>query len=167
MSRLAFHPRARSGPSRDRAFSLVEVVLALAIASFTIISLIGLFALALKTNQESSQTLLAANVVSTVLTESRVSPTNGLSPLPRLDQSASNFILTPFQVTTPIYITGGGQVANNLTNASYGMVYQVQPNAAANSAEVYIMLYWPPQVQPTNSAGKYEISTQIPIPFGS
>jgi Tfp pilus assembly protein PilV len=151
-----------------RAFSLVEVVLALGVGSFAIISLIGLFAFVLKINQESNQTVLAANLASTLLAQNRMLPTNSVagntSPIPRLDQASSNFIVSSYQVLSPVYLTAGGEETNNVSYASYGMLYQVTPNATANASQVYVMLYWPPQSSPVTSLGKYEISTQILLP---
>lgn len=142
--------------------------MALGVAVLAIISLIGLFAFALKTTQESSQTILAASIASTLLTQDRISPTNSVagvtSPIPRLDQAAANFTFSPYQVVTPVYLTGGGIVTGNVNNASYGLLYQVTPNATTKTSQIYLMLYWPPQGQPVNSSGKYEISTQISLP---
>jgi Tfp pilus assembly protein PilV len=159
-----------SSKERDRsrvAFSLVEVVLALAVASFAVISLIGLFAYALETTQESTQALLAANAAASILAVDRASPTNAMAnacPLPRLDRGASNFILSPYSLITALYLTSSGQVTNNVNFASYGFLYSVTPNAKTSASQVYMMLYWPPQASPTNSTGKYEISTEVYLP---
>jgi Tfp pilus assembly protein PilV len=153
---------------RRRAFSLVEVVLALGVASFALISLIGLFAHALETTRESTQAILASNAAASIIALERVSPTNGLanaSPIPRLDQASSNFTPSPsFSINPAVYVTSSGQVTNSASHASYGLLYQVVPNATTNAAQVYLMLYWPPEGSPTNSIGKYEISTQVYLP---
>ncbi len=150
------------------AFSLVEVVVAMAVASFAIISLIGLFAYALETTRESSQAILAANAAASMLAVDRATPTNAMaiaSPLPRLDQGASNFTLVPsYSLNHAVYLTASGQVTNNIAYATYGLLYSVMPNAITNASQVYVMLYWPPQGSPTNSVGKYEISTQVYLP---
>lgn len=163
-----FHCSSLKGKDRSLvAFSLVEVVLALGVTSFAVISLIGLFAYALKATQESTQAVLAANAAASILAVDRASPTNAMAnacPLPRLDQGASNFTLTPYSLNTAIYLTSGGQVTNNINYATYGFLYSVKPNATANAAQVYMMLYWPPEASPTNGIGKYEISTQVYLP---
>lgn len=45
----------RSPRSRSRAFSLVEVTLAIGIVAFSLFSLLGLFSVGLKANQESTR----------------------------------------------------------------------------------------------------------------
>jgi Tfp pilus assembly protein PilV len=163
-----FHCSSSKEKDRSRvAFTLVEVVLAMAVASFAVISLIGLFAYALETTQGSTQAILAANAAASILAVDRASPTNAMAnacPLPRLDQGASNFNLAPYSLKTAIYLTSSGQVTNNINYATYGFLYSVKPNATTNAAQVYMMLYWPPEASPTNGIGKYEISTQVYLP---
>jgi Tfp pilus assembly protein PilV len=162
-----FSPTKKKEKKTCAAFSLVEVVLALGVASVAVISLIGLFAYALETTQESAQAVLAANAAASILAVDRAAPTNAMAnacPLPRLDQGASNFTLAPYSINPAIYLTSSGQVTNNIRYATYGFLYSVMPNATTNAAQVYMMLYWPPQASPTNGIGKYEISTQVYLP---
>ncbi|HEY8966507.1 MAG TPA: prepilin-type N-terminal cleavage/methylation domain-containing protein, partial [Candidatus Methylacidiphilales bacterium] len=80
-----FRMRRRS----TRAFSLIEVLLALGIISFAMVALIGLFALGLKTNKESADQIEAANIASLLLSTLRAIPTNpppGFA-LPALNQA--------------------------------------------------------------------------------
>lgn len=152
--------------SNDRAFSLVEVVLALGITSFVLVGLVGLLSTGLKSSRESEDQIQAANFASMVIASRRASPINGLP----------NFAI-PATVLTNAYgkAYNGGTASNSylkwdgtLTASSSGAVYQVICMAGTNKmtgsgmAQVYFVLSWPPQMNLTNvNAKRYEIVTYI------
>lgn len=67
---------------RSPAFSLVEIVLALGIASFVLLSLLGLSSLTLNQSQQSKRDILWVNMAQSVTTELRGSKWSDLSNLP-------------------------------------------------------------------------------------
>ncbi len=84
------------GFSTDRgedSFTLVEVVLALGIFTFALVTVLALLSLALNTNKESSDQIQAANISSLLVAARRAAPTNSgpnfaSFALPALNQSS-------------------------------------------------------------------------------
>ena len=164
---MNFHPTKRE---RTEAFSLVEVVLALGICSFVLIALLGIFATGLQSNRESEQQIQAANLASMLISLRTASPTNAIANLP-------NFAIPTAVMTGPY--TNAYQSGNSLTNyvgldgqltTATAAAYLISCRAGTNTltgsglAQVYLMLSWPPQLNPTNAnAGCYEIIAHIPI----
>ena len=148
--------RRRESPSLQ-AFSLVEVVLALGIVSFSLIGMLALLLVAVKTDNSSSQTVAAADMASLLISQRRMMPTNVIDgfALTNVDVSVGNF------TGTPLYVTTGGYLTNQ-ANAAYGMTYQIQ---ASSSSVIDLILYWPAQAQSLQTAsGQYEVVTEIALP---
>jgi Tfp pilus assembly protein PilV len=149
-----------------RAFSLIEVVIAIAVCSFAVIAILGLFATGLRSSRESEQQIEAANLVSNILATRAAMTTN-------VNMNLSAFALAPSVLNGP-YSTGtstpallgvDGQTNATAANAAYLFTYQAGTTSLTGSgaAQVYIMLSWPPQATAANAAGRYEVITQIPI----
>jgi type II secretory pathway pseudopilin PulG len=158
------HPLARPGNS----FSLIEVVLALAIVSFAIIAILGLFSAGLKANKESYDQIQEANIASLLIATRRSAPDNTLSNfssfgLPNLDQN---------------YITGTNRVGidgmiasdtnSSITNTVFNVAYGVGTNSVTGPkvANIYILV-WPSGAaapQTNNPGSYYEIYTQVALP---
>lgn len=155
------------------AFSLVEVVLAIGICSFALVAILGLFTTGLRSNQKSEQGIQAANLASMLIAIRTASPTNAIPNLP-------NFAIPTSVMTGPYtnaYSSGSGGNAltnyvgldgqtTNATGAAYLISCRAGTNALTGSglAQVYLMLSWPPQLDPANAnAGRYEIIAHIPI----
>ena len=158
--------RHMQGKKTDRSFSLIEVLLALGIISFAMVALIGLFALGLKTNKESSDQIEAANVASLLLSTLRAIPTNpppGFA-IPALNQGT---------VSKTVKVGADGTTASaNVTSSSgrsaYSLYYVVGTNATTGPklANVYLMLWWPATApMPTNNpSAYYEVTAQVALP---
>jgi type II secretory pathway pseudopilin PulG len=154
---------------RTRAFSLVEVVLAIAICSFVLVAILGLFTTGLQSTKESEEEIQAANLAATLISLRTATPTNTISALP-------NFAI-PASAMTQAYggaYTGGvstnyvgtdGQTLTSSANAAYMITCQAGTNSVTGSgiSQVYLMLSWPPQVPSSSAAGRYELTTFIPI----
>ncbi len=155
----------RRRPAALRAFSLIEVVLALAVMAFVLVAVVGLFSVGLQTNKESSDQIQATDVASLLISSRRAQPTGPLA----------NFALPPltngtgtFSNGTPVNLAVDGTVAASAAAAPFKLDYVVATAAASpKSASVYLLLWWPgsaPQ-PPTNSpGGYYQIATQIALP---
>jgi len=154
----------------DVAFSLVEVVIAIGIFSFAVIAVLGLFATGLQSNRESEQEIQAANLASMLISMRTAYPTNNIPNLP-------NFAI-PTTALTNTYANayqGGGSLTNYVgldgqtataANAAYLISCRAGTTAQAGTgvAQVYLMLSWPPQLNPSNAnAGRYETIANIPI----
>ena len=164
-------------PVRNRnshSFSLVEVVIALGIISFALVSIVGLFGFGVQTNKGSSDQIQAANVASLIVASLRGSPTGltncALYPtITTLNQSitattASNMAAS----STPIKIGLDGMPTSIVTNQVYNLEYSayVSPNSPY-VANVYLLLWWPPQAaKPVSGSGNYyQLSTQVALPL--
>lgn len=143
-----------------RAFSLVEVVLALAIFAFVAVALIGLFSVGLRTNRESVDEFLAANIAQSLLAARRATPTLSLGggfPLETLDRSTS------VPATDPLYLTVGGTLTN-AEQARFGLIYRVAaPAGRENFARIYLCLYWPANAKFSSALGRYEAVSSLPV----
>src|SRR5690606_34727807 len=88
------------------AFSLVEVVLAIGIAAFAILSVVGLMGVAMNSNTESERQIDAANLATQIVTRYKESlggdsSSSWESPLPQLDAIGST-PATAFSPPEPI-----------------------------------------------------------------
>jgi uncharacterized protein (TIGR02598 family) len=161
------HLRRTAGLS---SFTLVEVVIALGIFSFAIVAIVGLFAVGIDTNKESSEQIQAADVASLLISTRRAVPTSTIA----------NFALPPLNVqysSTGTYLTNESGVATDgtLTGArTYNLFYQIgtnyqtgaNPATGTHLALVHLMLWWPTaSPMPLNNAGnRYELTTQVVLP---
>jgi len=141
------------------AFSLIEVVLALAIISFALIAILGLFSAGLKVNKESADQIQAAHIASLLISARRADPTGGTNSalaefaLPTLIEGSSKQVKVGLDGTT--------------NNPVMNLIYTVTINDAdSNIANVYLLLWAPIGAAnpPTNNPGSYyEISTQVKL----
>ncbi len=156
-----------SAPNRA-AFSLVEVVLALAIFVFAGFALISLLSVGIQANHNSKEQLQAANIVEFLCSTRRAAPTASLTtsepnfPLPILSTTADN-------LSSPAYLTWDG-LATNAANASFGLLYSIQAPANYTAktnpgyARVYLCLYWPAQAPLNATAGRFELESTFALP---
>jgi len=156
--------------SNMAAFSLVEVVVALAVVVVAGFGLIGLLAAGMQNTQDSRQQLQAATIAESLCTTRRAAPTNDFTtvqanfPLPVLTQATNNFSSTT-------YLTWDGQQTNS-ANAHFGLLYKIAPtfysvpsgNTTAGVSTVYMCFYWPALASSTNtSVGHFEVTANFPL----
>jgi uncharacterized protein (TIGR02598 family) len=152
------NPRKNTTPTK--AFSMVEVVLALGIMSFCIIALIGLFSVGVNTSKESAEEMLAAHIMQSLLTTRRAAPDKDLDatfPLPKIlsDDAKSDILLD-----------ANGNITTTLSSARYRFSYRITGTSSnvAPITVVYLRLAWPAQATGGNIQGAYEITTNLPRP---
>lgn len=150
-----------------RAFSLVEVVLALAICGLALVVMLGLLSEGLAGDMDSREQIQAANLASLIVTPRRFSPTNTFSTDP---YKGTNILLPPLNQAYPAtattnWVNSSGQVVTSLAQADYTLSYQVGTNAAnPNVALIYLRFTWPPGANTNIAEGHYEQTTQILMP---
>ena len=145
------------------AFSLVEVVIALAISVFVLVSMLGLLSEGLSVGQDSRQQMQAADLAAMIVSARRASPTNTT-----ITQSAGtgNVLLPPLNQALPAmpvtaWINFAGQ-ATTQANAAFRVSYQVGTNAAAPGVGlISLRLTWPPGANPSVAKNQYEMTTQV------
>ncbi len=148
------------------AFSLVEVVVAIAICSFALIAILGLFTTGLQSTKESEKEIQAADLASTLISLRAASPTNNILPLFAIPAKAvTNSYAGAYSGVATNWVGTDGQTTSYITNAAFCITCSAGTNSATGSgiSQVYLMLSWPPQVPPASAAGRYELTTYIPI----
>ncbi len=139
--------------------------MALAICSFVLVAILGLFSTGVQSSLDSEQRIKAANLASTLISLRMASPTNDIPNLP-------NFAIPTTAMTnafpaayTTAYVGADGQTTAAAT-AVYRITYRAGTTntATGNSmAQVYLMLTWPPQASTSAAEGRYELFTEIPF----
>jgi type II secretory pathway pseudopilin PulG len=142
----------------------VEVVVALAIFSFALVAIVGLFVVGLNTSKESSDQIQGANFASLLISTRRALPTNVIAnfALPPLN--------APYSAAGTFLTNTTGVAADGTTNAApaYNVFYQAGTNSITGPhlALVHLVIWWPlAAALPTNNpGGRYELSTQVALP---
>jgi uncharacterized protein (TIGR02598 family) len=147
-----------------KAFSLVEVVIALGLSSFVLVALVGLLGTGLQTGRDSEDQIQATNLASLLTSTRMASPTNDISGF-ALSASVMTNAYQDIYGGQPTYVAANGK----LTNAAHAS-YQITCYAGTNLmtgrdvCQVYIKLSWPALMKTTNIAVKnYELLTYIPV----
>jgi type II secretory pathway pseudopilin PulG len=161
------------------SFSLVEVVIAIAVISFSLLIVIAMLGQGLSNNHDSNRRLQAADLASLLVATRRASPTNSNLTnfaLPALGSvnSAGQDVVSP--VTNYVKVQTDGTVIpsgnGNANQVVYNLRYMVTPSGPLNNiANVNLVLWWPGTLaasattMPTNNPSTYyEMMTQVVLP---
>jgi type II secretory pathway pseudopilin PulG len=166
-----------SHSSRKRlvgGFSLVEVSLALGIASFALMAIIGTLAVAIDSTGRVERSTSAASVAGELLATLREFPNAGNAtysakfpdfPLP--DLTSSNGTLSSGNST--IFLDASGKKVEQAAQASFGLRYEILPDtkitqqADAKARYVTLELWWPP-LAPVGVRTRHTVTTGILLP---
>jgi type II secretory pathway pseudopilin PulG len=154
--------KGRSGRARcPKAFSLVEVVLALGVATFAILVIVALLPVGIKSTKDSLDETGAVNVLSQVIADRQATPpasTSMLYGLPALTSTTTP--VTNFFGILPNNQSSGA----NLSRAHYRVdVIVMPPEAGLDPYEAYLKVSWPALANSTN-AGSVETVATFPQP---
>ena len=160
--------------TRRAAFSLVEVVLALGVATFCLLPIFALLPIGLTTNQNTIRDTTAANLASAVTADLLATPaasTNSFSPRYGLTVPT----LGGVPVTNTIYLTEDSSIPSppsqpSATEVTYLATVVVNPTAlgSLNAAAARILITWPARANqvagaiPTNYMGSFETVISLP-----
>jgi uncharacterized protein (TIGR02598 family) len=169
-------PRSKiQNPKSRQGFSLVEVTLALGIASFCLLAIFGLLPVGVTSNQASLEQTAAAGIVAAVNADLEITPITD----PASDQSSPKFAFTiPMAggsatgaVPQTVFLREDGvQVANPASgNARYRVsLWFTPPPASQKKATVArILITWPavadpdPATAPSKFSGSLETITAL------
>jgi len=130
------------------AFSLVELTLALGIAAFCLMAVIGLVPVAALTNRNATSQTAATNVIASVIADMRAT-TSSTSP---------QYGIT-FGTAKTLYFDGAGQFATSLGANSRYRVRITFPSSPSGLSYAYVKATWPAPVDPatTTPSGSVEI----------
>lgn len=105
-----------------RAFSLVEVTLAIGIAAFCLIGIFALLPVGATSNRDSVKTTHAASLAEAVMADLRNTEAGGTSLLFALQPDSA--------VTTNFFLTEDGRVVSSAASAEYHVAVTITPPTA-------------------------------------
>ncbi len=136
--------------SRAAAFSLLEVVLALGVAAFCLIAVLGLLPVGVQTNRNASSQTAVSNIIATVVSDLRTTPAAAMT--------SPEFAIT-FDAEKTLFFDASGQASPSLsTDSRYRL--NVTWNAAPTGLHYAVLkATWPAEVDPatTPPGGSVEI----------
>jgi uncharacterized protein (TIGR02598 family) len=129
-------------------FSLVELTLALGIAAFCLIAVLGLVPVAALTNRNATSQTAATNIIASVIADMRAT-TSSTSP---------QYNIT-FGTAKTLYFDGAGQFAISLGANSRYRVRITFSSSPSGLSYAYVKATWPAPVDPatTTPSGSVEI----------
>lgn len=133
-------------PPSPAGFSLVEVALALGVASFCLIAVFGLIPVGMQTNRNATAQTVAAGILSSVIADMRGTPNS--SP------TSAQYGIT-FGTPATLYFDGEGTYANSLgPKSQYRAAVRFPPNRSGGFAPVYadLTVTWPAAANPATIA---------------
>lgn len=146
------------------AFSLVEVTLALGIAAFCFITLIGLIPIAALTNRNAASQTAATNIMAAVVSDLRATP----KP-PGGTKSVQYGIV--FGTAKTLFFDGAGQCSLNVTGSTkvdgsswmpplqtryqLNLTWNTSPSSALQYSDLKVT--WPAAAAPANAVGSTEM----------
>jgi uncharacterized protein (TIGR02598 family) len=130
------------------AFSLVELTLALGIAAFCLIAVLGLVPVAALTNRNATSQTAATNIIASVIADMRAT-TSSTSPQYNI----------PFGTARTLYFDGAGQFTTSLGANSRYRVRVTFPLSPSGLSYADVKATWPAPVDPvtTTPSGAVEI----------
>jgi uncharacterized protein (TIGR02598 family) len=130
------------------AFSLVELTLALGIAAFCLIAVLGLVPVAALTNRNATSQTAATNIIASVIADMRAT-TSSTSP---------QYNIT-FGTAKTLYFDGAGQFTTSLGANSRYRVRVTFPSSPSGLSYADVNATWPAPVDPvtTTPSGTVEI----------
>ncbi|XHR31134.1 MAG: Verru_Chthon cassette protein B [Chthoniobacteraceae bacterium] len=122
------------------AFSLVEITLALGIASFSLVSVLGLLPIGLSNARSATNQTAAMNLVTVIAADVRATPAGATqSPRFKIDVSTLNQQQT-------LYFSDLGTASASLDgDARYKAVIKAVWQPSSNETLTRIKIVWPPQ----------------------
>jgi len=156
---------------RIAAFSLVEITLAIGVAGFCLLAVLGLLPVALKTQQASIQQTTASQVLSNFAADLRASVRYPPGLVDKLNSQQKTLRGHWALVGTPdtIYYTNEGWQTGGLTPATppidavfrLTLTYLLPPTETTSLANIKVT--WPAQVDPATSTPAGSVQTFIAI----
>jgi type II secretory pathway pseudopilin PulG len=137
------------------AFSLVEVTLALGIAAFCLLAVMGLIPVAVQTNRDATSQTAANGIIASVVTDMRATPAH-VTPSAQFGinlpaNAASPTDPPPCSGTQTLFFNGAGQAAIALgADSRYRLIVTFVRNATGATSPTYATLKvsWPAAVDP-------------------
>lgn len=147
---------------RYRAFSLIEVTLALGILSFGLVVLLGVFSTGLSAGVKSKAEVSASHLASSLLATRRATPTQAITgfPIPPLSTAPDGY--------QTCWVNEQGTLLAGPQNAFYKLVYAVR-QLPGGTAQIYLNLSHPAllsanPLDTSRATMTYEALTYVRLP---
>ena len=134
------------------AFSLVEVTLALGIAGFCLLTIVGMLPVGLSSNKNSMEQSSAANLARAIAADLRTSSKTNLTSV--------QYGISYNQGSSTLYFNEDGTITNLPTKARYLATTVITTNTNSQ-AIVGIKITWPATVLPAAAIDSFETTTAI------
>jgi uncharacterized protein (TIGR02598 family) len=135
-------------PSPASGFSLIEVTLAIGIAAFCLLAVMGLIPIAVQTSRNATSQTAANGIIASVIADMRAT-TSATSP---------QYVIT-FGTAKTLYFDGVGQFTTSLGANSRYRVRITFPSSPSGLSYADVKATWPAPVDPatTTPSGSAEI----------
>jgi len=132
------------------AFSLVEIVLALGVAGFCLIAILGLVPAGVQTNRHATSQTAATNIIAAIVADLRTTPAAATT--------SPEFAIT-FGTDETLYFDASGQASTSLGRDSRYRLNIAWNSAPAGLSYAVLRVTWPPSIDPStaNPSGSVKI----------
>jgi len=155
-------------------FSLVEIVMALGIFSFVVVTVLGTMAVALNSTRDSEMKLRAAHVGTSIIGAVKANPSYGATvanfPLPDLTDSKSDLQTKGTAeggtaTGSPIYIDLQGRTVASGSAAAFQLSWRLtQDQDMPQLVYCYLQMSWPPGAAAGAATGSHKVASSILLP---
>ena len=149
--------------AETRAFTLVEVTLALGVAAISFLAIFALLPIGVQTNQRSIEQTASADILSSVAADLRATPvTRPRGGAATSTQFAINIPANPVASSTtlpPIFFNSSGQLVPSAATARYRLTIAFLPNGTGAKTATFATLKvsWPAAATVANAQGSAEM----------
>jgi len=133
-----------------KAFSLVEVTMALGITAFCLLSIFGLLSVGMISNKSAIEQTTATGIASGILADLRATPNAATS--------SPQYAITFPAAAQTFYMSEDGTKQATAATARYLVTITI---TASPMALVNIRITWPAAVPASSASGAFEVSTAI------
>jgi uncharacterized protein (TIGR02598 family) len=146
----------RASLSENRGFSLVEVVLALGVASIALVTIIGLLGVAVNTSGSAGHDTLLVAMTNEVLNDLRAAEFDGLwKALPRAEKKPTPAATSVAWADSTYYFSNEGALVDAAKAADFATMYQcvvkktpdptsqLTPTSPYNLVKLQLTFTWP------------------------
>lgn len=137
----------RGSGSRLKAFSLVEVALALGVAAFALVAIFGLLPVGINTNYSSIQQTAATNIATAIIADLQNAPNAAaIAANPSLESKSQRYGIDVAASSATLYLGESGNIQPSAATSRYKVTVTLsQPAAGKKSATTGIVkIAWPP-----------------------
>jgi len=145
----------RGGPKQNRAFSLVELTLALGVSAFCLIAICGLLPVGIKSHQTAIEQTAANGILSAVAADLRATPQQ-VSASQQFSVAIPANPVTSATSATALYFTSEGKSSTSLTpDSRYLLTITFLPNGShlRTATLAKLQVSWPATMPPDHASG--------------